>query len=336
MQEQIVTITYPDVVLKFDNETVFQLEKQRAVVKSAGDIEKLIRDLFNNLRENLSRILNKLYTEKGDVTLPSLSILVDNISKHYISSIYMSGDPNNFIYQLKDFIRNKYVETLSNQLEELNSVSITFENNIELTIPIRLNSWSRKVEIPISDTLIDSKLTGELEIEYNDSLHTMLWKLANNKLLSYQELILLTKLGFCELTIDIKDIADDMLPFGYCEVTSKCSEVLDQLDDMDIFQYPKLLKKVLALMLSNDGREIIDPLSDYIVKQGLLTYGKDLTQKGKQWLEDNQDTLFKLYAKKHIHNLIPYLSLEKLPTFLASDDHRIRYKAQERMDALKV
>ena len=333
MQEQIVKITYPDIVIKLDGETVFQLENQMAVVKSAEDIEKVIRDLFN-LRENLSRILNKLDTEEGDVTLPSLSILVDNISKYYISSMYISGDPNNFIYQLKDFIRNKYVETLSNQLEELNSVSITFENGLELTIPIKLNRWNWKVEIPISDTLIDSKLTGELEIEYNDSLHTMLWKLANNKILSYQEFILLTKLGFCELTIDLKDIADDMLPFGYCEVTSKCSEVLDQLDD--IFQYPKLLKKILALMLTDGGWEIIDPLSDNIVKQGLLTYGKDLTQKGKKWLEDNQDTLFKLCAKKHIHNLIPYLSLDKLPTFLVSDDNRIRYKAQERMDALKV
>ena len=291
MQEQIVKITYPDIVIKLDGETVFQLENQMAVVKSAEDIEKVIRDLFN-LRENLSRILNKLDTEEGDVTLPSLSILVDNISKYYISSMYISGDPNNFIYQLKDFIRNKYVETLSNQLEELNSVSITFENGLELTIPIRLNRWNWKVEIPISDTLIDSKLTGELEIEYNDSLHTMLWKLANNKILSYQEFILLTKLGFCELTIDIKDIADDMLPFGYCEVTSKCSEVLDQLDDMDIFQYPKLLKKILALMLTDEW-EIIDPLSDHIVKQGLLTYGKVLTQKGKQWLEENQHTLFK-------------------------------------------
>ena len=334
MQEQIVTITYPDVVLKFDNETVFQLEKQRAVVKSASDIEEIIRDLFN-LRENLDIVLKRLDTKENEVTLSSLSILVGNISKYYISSMYISGDPNDFIYQLKGFIISKYVETLSNQLEELNSVSITFENGLELTIPIKLNRWNWKVEIPISDTLIDSKLTGELEIEYNDSLHTMLWKLANNKILSYQEFILLTKLGFVELTIDLRDIADDMLPFGYCEVTSKCSEVLDQLDDMDIFQYPKLLKKILALMLTDEW-EIIDPLSDHIVKQGLLTYGKVLTQKGKQWLEDNQDTLFKLCAKKHIHNLIPYLSLEKLPTFLASDDHRIRYKAQERMDALKV
>ena len=87
MKEQIVTITYPDVVLKLDNETVFQLEKQIEVVKSASDIEKVIRVLFNNLRENLVIVLKRLDTKESEVTLPSTSILVNNISKHYISSV---------------------------------------------------------------------------------------------------------------------------------------------------------------------------------------------------------------------------------------------------------
>lgn len=335
MKEQIVTIVYPDVVLKIDNEIVFQLEKQTVLVKSAANIESMIINLFSGIRSDLDQILNKLDTKESEVTLPSLSILVDNISKHYISSVYVAGDPNNLIYTLKDFIRNKYVQTLSNQLKEPNSVSITFEKGLEITIPIILTTWNNKLEIPISDTLIDSNLTGELEIEYNDSLHTMLWKLADNKVLSYQEFVLLNKLGFCTITIDMKAIDYDDLPFRYCETTNKCREVLDQLDDMDIFQYPKLLKKVLALILDDNGFEIIDPLTYYVVNYGLLTYGKDLTQKGKKWLEDNQDVLFKLCAKKHIHNLIPYLSIDKLPTFLTSDDHRIRYAARERIDRVK-
>lgn len=335
MQEQIVKITYPDVVLKFDGEIVFQLEKQMAVVKSASDIETLIRDLFNKLRENLGIVLNRLNTEESEITLPSISILVDNISKHYISSIYIFGEASTFIYNIKGFIETRYIETLSKQLKKLDGISIVFENGLELTIPISLSTWNSKLEIPISDTLIDSKLTGELEIEYNDSLHTMLWKLANNRVLSYQEFILLNKLGFCELTIAIDDIACDSLPFGYCNITNRVTNILDQLEDMDIFQYPKLLKKVLSLMLDDNGFEIIDPLADYTVKNGLLTFGSHLTQKGKQWLKDNQDTLFKLCPKKYIHNLIPYLSLDKLPSFLASDNSRIRYEAQERADQLK-
>jgi hypothetical protein len=336
LKETKVRVEFAKIKVEINNEIVSQLLPLDITVHRLEDLRRYVENWLFSFTSSTSRIIYKALSNFTRptyyFTIPAIRVMAnnDNVCACRFSSFSGGAEELDIsrwamLSSLISYIESVVTEVCTNEIIK-KGVDLAFTDGTIINCTVIKRS-RKKWELLLTQSMLKYARGGGVRIRYGSSLHNILWQIKEAKDVQIEP-----KIRESLAKLELIDSEGHIVPRG--------ERTLEELNEINPSTNPKLVMPFASALLGYELEAI--PISKFVRDNDFVRNinhrGQNITAKGKEWLVDN---CYKILQHKSCTNgfkieLIPYIPMECLSEFLASNSETIRMEARRRARELSI